>query len=55
MSTKRGNILRVCSGIKEKLDKIIEQEKQRGIEKCSYYDASCLLDKRINLSGGLKE
>ena len=43
------------TGLREKLDKIIEQEKARGHTKCSYADAAEILSRRIDQAGGLKE
>ena len=47
--------VRLGKNLVEKLDKIIEQEEERGHQKVSYATAGEILSLRIDKAGGLKE
>jgi len=56
MAVRDSIIIRIKkSFVEEILDKIIEQQKDRGIINCGYPDASEILRLRIIKAGGLKE
>ena len=49
-----GKLVRICDGLVDKLEKIKEQERDRGITKISDTSASEILNKRIDNAGGLR-
>lgn len=48
-------LIRIGRELLKKLERIIEQEKERGNTTCSYAVAGEILSKRIDDAGGLKE
>jgi len=51
---KGSKLIRVGQKLLQKLDRIIEQEKERGRDITSYATAGEILSGRIDLAGGLK-
>ena len=49
-----GKLVRICEGLVNKLEKIKEQERERGISNPSDNHASEVLNKRIDNAGGLR-
>jgi len=47
--------IRVSENFKKLIDSLIEKEKERGNENCSYSTATEILYKRILKAGGLKD
>jgi len=47
--------VRISENLRKLLEEIIESEKQRGLKKVSFNDASEILYKRILNAGGLKK
>ena len=48
-------LTRISSELLEKLERIIQQEKEKNGLTISYNDASLILSKRIDNAGGLRE
>ena len=52
---KNSRCIKIGPNLEENLQKIIEQEKNRGRDKTSWRDAGEILSTRIDNAGGLKE